>query len=311
MKRVLIIAMVLTLLPGLCFAEMRRLKGQVIHIDENDNKIPEVGLDITLKESGDSSKTKAQGLFRIFLPDVFKAGERVTFLLNKPGWVIHSPLDGEARVPDDLKKDLIEIRLLPAGSKKLWSAARIEKLILDLSEDSKKQVKAEGNAEEIDFSRFIQDWAVQYGFSAAEAKKEIDLWIAEVEKKEDDFFKLGLAAFAKKNFAKAGRLLNTYAEGKAKKLEAIEEKSATLREETVQGFRKAGDANYNNYDFDKALQAYKRALSYLSKEENPNTWATVLIEIGITNWALGIRVAGFESQKHLAKRLKPIVAPSR
>ena len=70
----------------------------------------------------------------------------------------------------------------------------------------------------MDFSRAIKDWAVKYGFSAQQAKEEIDKWIAEVKATEDDPHKLGLAAFAEKNFRKARQLFTVSAEQKTQRL---------------------------------------------------------------------------------------------
>ena len=134
----------------------------------------------------------------------------------------------------------------------------------------KQQVKPEGKPDEIDFSRYIKDWAAKYGFNAQQAREEIDKWITDVEKNQNDLYKLGLAAFAKKNFGEASVLFNESAELKAKKLEAVRQQEKTLTDEVVRDFRLTGDAHYNNYAFDQALQAYQRALATLPKNKHPN-----------------------------------------
>jgi tetratricopeptide (TPR) repeat protein len=228
----------------------------------------------------------------LFLPDLFKAGETITMMVEKTGWRIQYPLDGEVRVPANLKKDTIEIRLLPVGSKKFWSDDRIQKFVEDMAERAREQVKPEGKPEEIDLGRYIKEWAAEYGFSAEQAKAEIDKWVAEVQEKQDDFHKLGLAAYAERNFGKAAALLTESAITKAERLER-------LTEETVRDFRLAGDAQYNNYAFDKALAVYQRALDYLSKERNPRLWARVLVDIGLAQRQISIRAAGSAIHAHL------------
>jgi hypothetical protein len=183
-------------LPTATFAKDRFLQGRVLQVGEQDELKPVVGQDVSLVESGDMARTKAGGRFRIFLKDHFKPGSRITLSLEKRGWRIQYPLEGETRVPDDLDKELIDIRLLPVGSKKFWSADRIEKFIRDTAEKSKEQIRPEGKPQEIDFSRYIKDWAVQYGFSAQQAKAEIDKWVSETEKKNDPY-QLGLATYIK------------------------------------------------------------------------------------------------------------------
>jgi tetratricopeptide (TPR) repeat protein len=53
-----------------------------------------------------------------------------------------------------------------------------------------------------------------------------------------------------------------------------------------------GDAHYNNYIFDKALNAYHRALIYVSRQQTPQLWGATHIDIGRVNWELGIRAEG-------------------
>ena len=49
-------------------------------------------------------------------------------------------------------------------------------------------MKPEGKPEEIDFSRYIKDWAAKYGFNAQQAREEIDKWIADIEKNQNDLY---------------------------------------------------------------------------------------------------------------------------
>ena len=259
-RRVVLYVLLWVLVPASLWAQERWLRGEVIHIGGNGEKLPDVNVTVIMKQTGDRDTTDSRGRFRVFLPKVFKAGEKVTLDVEKPDWRIQYPLDGEMQIPDDPQKTLVEVRLLPVGSKLFWTHDRIEKFIQDTAEQSKQQVKPEGKPEEIDFSRYIKDWAAKYGFNAQQAREEIDKWIADIEKNQNDLYKLGLAAFAKKNFGEASVLFNESAELKAKKLEVVKQQEKTLTEEVVRDFRLTGDAHYNNYAFDQALQAYQRAL---------------------------------------------------
>src|SRR5262249_52516107 len=220
---------------------------------------------------------------------------KVILDVEKPDWRIQYPLEGETQIPDDLQKMLVEVRLLPVGSKLFWTHDRIEKFIQDMAEQSKQQVKPEGKPEEIDFSRYIKDWAAKYGFNAQQAREEIDKWIADIEKNQNDLYKLGLAAFAKKNFGEASMLFNESGELKAKKLEEFkqqkEQQEKKLTSEVVRDFSLTGDAHYNNYAFDKALQAYQRALGYITKDQTPQLWAAIMLDIGRVHKELGNRTA--------------------
>ena len=289
----------LYLLSALTLAQGQILKGKVLLVGQHDETTPAIGVDVILEETGDTVTTVAGGLFRLFIADKFKAGEEITLQVTKPDWRIQYPLDGETHIPADLDKDRIEIRLLPLGSKKFWSADRIEKFIQDTAEQAKEQVTREGRPEDIDFSRYIKEWATQYGFSAQQAKAEIDQWVAEVQQKQDDLYKLGLAAYAEKNFGKAGELFTLSAKAKVKQLEALDQERERLTEETIRDFRLAGDAEYNNYRFDKALSAYQQALGYVSQEQRPQLWATLINEVALAHHQIGIRTHGPAVHEHL------------
>jgi len=300
------------LIPCVLYAQERRtLNGSVVYVSEHEEPRPAGNLTVTIRETGNSDETNSIGIFRIYLPDIYKAGEKITLSVEKPDWRIQYPLDGEARIPTNLKKELVKIRLLPAGSKLFWSHDRIEKLISDIAEKSREQVKPEGQPEDIDFGRYIKEWAVQNGFNAQEAKKEIDKWIAEVEEKENDFYKLGLAAFAKKNFGEAGKLFRNSAELKVEKLQKtrqrkqeIEERETLLSKEIVRDYRLEGDAHYSNYRFDEALEAYQKAKNYISREKTPRLWASIFIDIGQAHSGTGVRVKGDAIKSHLTTAVK-------
>jgi tetratricopeptide (TPR) repeat protein len=115
-----------------------------------------------------------------------------------------------------------------------------------------------------------------------------------------------LAEFAKKNFAEAGKLFSEAAEYKAERLTEIrrkkqeaerEEKAAV--EDLVRTIRLEGDAYYNNYTFDKALNAYRRALMYVSRQETPQLWAATLLDIGRGYSEFGIRTEGLAVKQYL------------
>lgn len=145
MKRSLAIfwAFLWMLSPCALQAKDRMLQGRVVLVGDHDDLKPAVGQDVILVESGDSTRTKQGGKFRLFLKDIFKSGAKITLAVERQDWRIQYPLDGETRVPDDLEKELLEVRLLPVGSKKFWSADRFEKFIADTAAKSHCQL---GNA---------------------------------------------------------------------------------------------------------------------------------------------------------------------
>jgi hypothetical protein len=182
MTRLLWLITLLLLTPPSAAAAARELQGQILLVGEQGETVPAVNVDVTLRETGHSVSTLAQGLFRLPLPDLLRAGDRVALLVDKPDWVIQYPLEGEVRIPADLVRDTVVVHLLPKGSKRLWTDDRIERFIEDMMAKAREEVRPEGRPQDIDLSRYIKDWATRYGFGLAEAEREIERWVAEVER---------------------------------------------------------------------------------------------------------------------------------
>src|SRR5215813_1453092 len=167
------------LTPALTWAQERYLRGEVVSLGTQGDKSPEKGVEVILKEVGNTTTTNDYGIFRLKLSDELKAGWRVTLGVSKQGWVIYAPLEGEVYIPANLT-EVIKVQLLPMGSLELLkNRTLIEKFI------------------------------------PQQAREEIDKWIAEVKANEEDLYKLGLAAFAdfaEKQFRKASELFTQSAE---------------------------------------------------------------------------------------------------
>lgn len=295
-------------LPGTALSADRRLKGKVLLVGDHDELTPAEGVEVFLDQTGDPVRTQANGLFSLFLPDAFKPGEQVKLSVNKVGkkgkWSIQHPLDGEITIPMDLQKQVIEVRLVRVRSTKP-SSADLEKFIRDAARKSEfqDQMVVVGRPRAPDFSRYIKEWAVQYGLSAEQAKAEIDRWVAEVEQhQQSDLARRGLAAFAKKNFGEASKFLSEAAEQKAKKLEALAQEREKLSQAIVQDLRMAGQAAYADNAFDQALASYQRALAYTSREKTPEAWASLWMGIAHAHQALGLREEGEDEDKALHRK---------
>jgi len=263
---------------------------------------------VTIRENGNTDTTTSQGMFRIVLPENFKPGDKVTLLVDRPDWRIHLPVEGETRVPADLR-DVVEVSLLPVGSMLFLSPAHLEKLVQDIAEKSKQQLTPENKP--VDFTASIKDYAVKFGFSLAQVQEELTKWHGEVQATSQDLYKLGLAAFLEKNFPKASQLskqAGTQQEQRlaaiAKEEERLQQEKATLVEGIVRAFRLEGDSHANSYRFDDALSAYQRALSHVSKAQRPHDWAAILNDIGIAHWQRGLRTAGTAIHDHLAAAIQ-------
>lgn len=298
MYRLILFFVTLSLVPNLLLAG--DLRGKVVIVGEHDEPIPAVGVDVTIDETGDSGKTKAGGLFRIALPDRLKARGSVTLSVNKSGFVIHHPLDGQTPIPTNLDT-LVQVRLVPKGSKKLWSDDRLEKLIRDTAEKAKSQVQLDvpkEKQESIDFDRYIKDFAMRYGFTPEQVKAEIDKWVQADERKSDDSYRRGLAEYYKKNFFRAYEFARESGERDAKAYEEKVHQTERYREKVIHDFKLAGDAAYNSFLFSDSLRAYTELLRYIGRDES-YAWAATKGDIGRSNHAIGVSAGGALSKKHL------------
>lgn len=268
-----------------------------MRIGANDEPTPAVGAAVSLKGTGDPVRTVAGGEFRLFLPDQYKPGEDITLIVDLKDYRVFHPVGGVTKVPADLGKQVIDVQLLPVGSNKFLSDAQIEFLIKTTAEQSKAQVRPAEKPEKVDFSVYLKEWASEYGFTEAQVMAEIQKWVAQVQEKQEDFYKLGLAAFAEKNFRKASDLFTRSGEANEKRLEES-------REATIRDFYLAGDAAYTDYRFDQALTSYERAFKHISKEQTPVLWAAMLNDMGNARWAIGIRTKGTDIHQHLAAAVK-------
>lgn len=72
-------------------------------------------------------------------------------------------------------------------------------------------------------------------------------------------------------------------------LEEVKRQLIQLTEDVVEDFRLAGHAYYADYQFDRALVTYQEGLQYVSKQEMPTLWATLMIDIGNTQRHIAVR----------------------
>lgn len=272
------------------------LRGRMFYIKDNDDLAPAPNVNVTLVQTSVETVTSHMGRFDVPLTASLQPGVKVQVEITHNEWVIYSPIDGELTIPA-LDTELVKIRLVKKGSPKLWSAERIEKFIQDMASKAKEQVRPEGKPQEIDFSRYIKDWASKYGFSAHKAKAGIDRWVADIEQQED-LYHLGLAAYAKKNFVLAGKHFEKSAERKLNEMRAAEEMVQKLREEVVRDYSMAGDTRYSQYDFKSALVAYTQALQLVSQKMNPMLWATLHNDIGSAHLGVGLHMEGEQTHHH-------------
>jgi tetratricopeptide (TPR) repeat protein len=282
----------------------RELRGELFSI-ENGEHNPRFfpGVQVTVRESGNSALTNDQGRFRLRLPSSVLPGQEVTLRHDKKDYAICSPLFGKQLVPA-VPTTVVEIRMLPAGSKLFWTHERIEEFITHTANESAKQLK-DPRGGETDLSSSIHELGRHYGFTPDEIKREIGKWMEAARKDVADFRKQGMVAFAEKNFRLAGDNFGRSADEEARQGAEKFRKSAKDRE-------LSGDSYYNAFDFSQALEAYQAALKALNVYHDglgglglavyPEYAAEVqnlLFKIANVKEGLGEQVAGPDSRRYL------------
>ncbi|OJT21629.1 hypothetical protein BO221_27900 [Archangium sp. Cb G35] len=292
-------------MSGAALAEQRVLRGQVLLVEKNEETRPAAGAQVELPGYGNPARTDSSGSFRLFLPDAFKAGDSVTLSVRLKGYRLWSPQEGRTLVPKSLETQVLEVRLLPAGSRKFLSDEGIEQLLRAAMDSARNQPPSRANPQNAGLSRYLADWAHQYGFSAQQVKAEVDRWIAEVEKKQDDESRMAVAAFARKDFQAAARHAGASAERKRQRFEEWVQKTEAekqrLGDEVARDYQIQGDAYIQELKhLDKAVQAYEQAAKYVSKQSDPHLWASLWSNLGLAHGLLGARTqAGTGKLEHL------------
>ncbi|AKI98747.1 hypothetical protein [Archangium gephyra] len=291
---------------GAALAEQRVLRGHVLLVEKNDETRPASGAQVELPGYGNPARTDSSGMFRLFLPDAFKAGDPVTLSVRLKGYRVWSPQEGRTLVPKSLETQVLEVRLLPAGSRKFLSDEGIEQLLRAAMDSTRNQPPESANPRGgTELSRYLADWAHQYGFSAQQVKAEVERWIAEVEKKQDDESRMAVAAFARKDFQAAARHAGASAERKRQRLEELLQKTEAekqrLGDEVARDYQLQGAAYIQDRKhFGEALQAYEQAVKYVSKQSDPLLWASLWSNLGLSHQLLGMeKRTGTGALEHL------------
>lgn len=240
---------------------------------------------------GQSDVTDSRGQFRIILSGDFKEGERVIISIEKKGWIINYPLDGEWNLPNVHLQNIqpLKVVIVPRGSKALWTHARIEKLVANLSDEIAKLKKEGDKPRPIDFSFYLSEWADKYGFTPDQVKEEFDKWANSVEHSED-YRTIGLREFYKKNFAVAAENFDKAALKDQERSKRLQEQAYKTNLSAYENWRLSGNSLSSSYRFREALERYIKARSLISQEKESIAWREIEILIAITKRELGVRV---------------------
>jgi len=285
--------------PTPALAQQRLLRLEVWRLDKEGQKQPAQGASVSLLGYDNSTRVQAQGQAQVFLPRVLEPGDPLTLHVSLEGYQLFHPSQGRLVVPRHLETEVVEVVLLPLGSKRFLSDAAIEQLIEDASRRAKEQVRLEGKRDTIDLSRYLEEWAVEYGFGYEEVEAQVERWVAEVERQRDDGRKLALAAFYRRDFQKAARYASESMHLKLRRLAQVRSRRNHLEGEAVTDLRLEAESHARSGDYARALAAAEEALRHVSREEDTGTWAALKLEQGRAWLELGVRAKEDASWWHL------------
>lgn len=332
MKRKILLALIFCLLTtSLAFANERRLQGQVLVLGEHNERVPaRRNTEVVILQIQTSEYTDANGVFAYYLREKDKANKEIEFRVILDGYIVQDPLDGQTRIPKDSELDnLIRLLLVKQGSPYILSTARFYNSVEVANVKAKDQVKLGKDEQRVPIVLKVEEGATKLGFSEEAFRRWILEKAAELETNPNPKARARAAA-AKGNFNKAGdlqmqateQLAETYARTRPKKQRGpwlpidqaiprlVKDSSSPTAEdleqlalELVKGFRFAGDAYYNAYQFEKATAAYTRALDYISKEDSPELWAAIQVDIGRAHAAIGEQTEGAAIHQNFEKAI--------
>jgi tetratricopeptide (TPR) repeat protein len=301
--------------PSLGQSGPRELRGELFSV-ENGDQAPKLlpGVQVTLREYGNSDVTNDSGLFRIPLPVGAQPGQEVTLRQDRKGYVICAPLYGKQILPAEGK--LVEVRMLPEGSKLFWTHERIEEFIARTASDAAKQPKGP-EAKETDLSSYIDELGKTYGFTPEQVRAEIGKWMEQARKDATDFRKQGMVAFAERNFRLAAENFLRSAEGRQR--QAAQSLLEVAKDRVLAGdsFASALDFRSALAEYEKAsrsLAAYRDQLGALGAEVYPQYAAdarSVIFRALHMKSEIGTRIAGLDGRRYLdetASGLRTLIA---
>ena len=275
----------------------RQLLGKLVQGDE-PSPVPVANAKVVLDDSGSHDVSDSDGFFRLFLPDMLRAGNEITVTVTLPGYAILEPPGGRVRIPAQLKRDRVLIQLLPKKSPKFYSDAQLRALIEHGQQESVHKITQSEKGDAPDLDSYLRDWCEKSGLDPDQAKKEIARWATAIEKGSSSSYELGLAAFATHHFLEAhDRALVAAQEGEAN-LGRLKKQENEELDHIIRDYTLAGDAAFSGLYFKGASEAYGKAIAQSRREQNAVRWADLQLRFGASEANLVSRSTGIAIEQH-------------
>jgi hypothetical protein len=143
------------------------------NVQEDADKVVPVPNTRVVVNGSYSDTTDSIGQFSIKLSRDLIQGERVIIMVDRRGWVVNSPVDGDWNLPNFKTQNVqtTKVSIVPRGSMKLWSHERITKYVEKLSDELAKQKKEGEKPGPVDFTTYLDQYARQPSTSGRRRRK--------------------------------------------------------------------------------------------------------------------------------------------
>ena len=269
---------------------------------------------VHVRGAKDAPSTDEDGRFWLILPPEMSPGDALTIDAEKEGYRLWQPsqrwaFGGAARVPTDLDKGLVELQLLPIGSKRFLSPPAIEALVTGMMARAREQIGRDAHPAEIRLDRYLREWATRYGFAFKEVKAAVDGWAAKVKNnRQSTPAQKSQAAFVRHELADAARFSHAaVAAAGAETTSFDKEEQALAARKRAHGdtmrelLKKEADADFVSLQFEPALEVYRRVLALIDKKDDPARFATASLDVARAEQQLAAGQTGASASTHLTR----------
>jgi len=280
-------SLALAIFSSLAMGQQIKVGGRLI--TDEGKPVPNT----TVRIAGESAHTDGNGRFTIHLSSKSREGERVVITVQK-NWIINQPLDGEWTLPATGQKNLqlLDVIVVPYGSKALWTAARIEKELNN---------RVKGFA----VDDIIQELARKYGSTPEITKDAFNEW-AKTQNNIGDAVK---EQSRRVEAPEAVRVLGEAVSAYQRALSVLTRESRPQEWATTQhnlGYAlQAQGALAKGPEairlLGESVAAYGQALSIRTREQLPWQWAITQNDLGNALQGQGTRAEGREARRLLGE----------
>jgi tetratricopeptide (TPR) repeat protein len=269
--------------------------GVLLKDKNTDKPVPVPETRVTVAGVGGMFTAK-DGRFTLVIPRDWPAGKMVQIRVQKAGYIINVPVDGEWNLPSLEEQTLrrLTVIIVPKGSLKLWSNVRIERKLNKLAQEVTNLRAESRKPRPIDFNAYFNKWSKETGVAPQEIKELFDAWNRTTGDPNDPK-KQALQAVYQGNYAAAAGYFDEDANARLKTANLYQRMLDRENFEAARSLASAGAMWLREDEFMKALNKFEAAKKLLSPETHPQEWGTILQGIGVAKRSIGTRIDGPES----------------